>query len=73
MNSLKTALAEYKKNSAASKGCISCAYSISDGEVVCAEVYNGMTAMDNHIGNCFPSYIKMLAFCTMVRAWARVV
>ena len=58
---LKAALAAYRAASAAAKGSVHCAYSLTDdGEVLGVEVYDGPVAMDNHIGHCFPSYAQMM-------------
>ena len=44
---------------------------ICEGEVQCIEVWNSPSAMDSHIGNCFPSYAKMCAHADMVEINAR--
>ena len=58
---IKAALLEYSKNSQASKGKIISQHAVDEEkrEVLFNEIYNGNSAMDNHIGNCFPHYIKV--------------
>ena len=58
---LNAALAAYRAASAAAKGSVHCAYALTDGgEVVRIEVFNGLAAMNNHIGHCFPSWAQMV-------------
>jgi quinol monooxygenase YgiN len=65
LTSLTTALKQYAQASKASGGKVSASYSIGGGEVAFFEQYESPAAMDIHIGNCFPHYIKMLPFASM--------
>ena len=58
---IKAALLEYSKNSQASRGKVISQHAVDEEkrEVLFNEIYNGNSAMDNHIGNCFPHYIKV--------------
>ena len=67
LEKLKAGLTAYGTNAKASKGKIHAAYTI-DEEAKCVkffEVFDGMQAMDAHIGNCFPDYAGLIALCTM--------
>ena len=65
MEALKTHFKAYATNSAASKGKIFAQHMICNGEIQAIEVWNSPSAMDAHIGNCFPHYAQMLAHCDM--------
>ncbi len=65
MGALTDALKAYSAASKASKGKVSASYSIASGEVQFFEIYDSMGAMDEHIGNCFPHYVKMLPHADM--------
>jgi hypothetical protein len=62
---LKAALQAYGNAARASSGQTSASYGMANGEVIFQEMYDSPSAMDIHIANCFPSYIKMLPHCTM--------
>ena len=68
MDKVKAALKSYTENAMKSKGKIHMSHTINEEhrEVQCIEVMNSPSAMDNHIGNCFPSYVQLLgAGCVM--------
>ena len=44
---------------------ISCMNSMSDEECIMLETWNSREALHAHIGNCFPAYSKMMAYCEM--------
>jgi len=52
----------YTKAAKGSKGHMSVCHTYNEetNELVCIEVITGKDAMNNHIGNCFPAYAKML-------------
>jgi len=52
----------YTKAAKGSKGHLSVSHTYNEEtkELVCIEVITGKDAMNNHIGNCFPPYAKML-------------
>ena len=60
MDKIKEYLAEYSTNAKKTKGKVSCSHTICNGEVLAVEIMNSPACMDAHIGNCFPSYVKML-------------
>ena len=68
MDKVKAALKSYTENAMKAKGKIHCSHTINEEhrEVQCIEVMNSPSAMDNHIGHCFPSYVQLLgAGCVM--------
>ena len=38
---------------------------MSDEECIMLETWNSREALHAHIGNCFPAYSKMMAYCEM--------
>ncbi|EJK51095.1 hypothetical protein THAOC_29771 [Thalassiosira oceanica] len=54
--------AEYTKAAKNSKGhsLVSHTYNPETREIIAIDVISGPNAMDNHIGNCFPAYAKMI-------------
>ncbi len=65
MDELSAALKAYSAAAKASAGKVNGACSIADGEIQLIETYNSPAAMDAHIGNCFPHYVKMLPHADM--------
>ena len=65
MDALGAALKEYGAASKAAAGKVSACYSIGSGEVQFFETYDSPAAMDAHIGDCFPAYVKILAHADM--------
>ena len=65
MPALTAALKAYSAASKASAGKVSATYAVSDGEVQFFENYDSPAAMDEHIGNCFPHYVKIVAHADM--------
>lgn len=65
MEELTEALKAYATAAKTSPGQLSASYCIKEGQVHFWEVMNSPAAMDAHIGNCFPSYAKMMAHAEM--------
>ena len=65
LEALKEALAAYAAAAKASPGKVHAAYSMSEKQITFVEVYDSPKAMDCHIGNCFPHYVKMVPHTKM--------
>ena len=70
MKELKAGLKAYSEAAQKSEGQVSAAYSIDEdskgtGEIQFFELYEAPIAMDTHIGNCFPSYTRVVQFADM--------